>query len=385
MEIIRGKKIWYANGFRPADIALSEDGKIQMICPYGTYNENEACITDYNENRILPGFIDVHTHGAYGYDTNDAKPDKLREWIRRIPEEGVTALLPTTVTQLPDVLMAAAASVADIAEEKPERSAEILGIHFEGPYFDMEYKGAQPPEAIKDATVEEFKHFQDAARGWIKYMSLAPEHDKNQELTRYLSENGIVVSIGHSSADFETVLMAVANGARSQTHVCNAMTGLKHRAPGQVGAAFRIRDIFGEMICDTQHVKPDVVNIYFDSKGRDYTMMVSDSLRCKSAAPGQEFTLGGHKITLDESGLARLSDGTIAGSTMKMNEGLRNLIEECMVPAAAAINACTINPARCLRVDDRKGRIAAGYDADIVILDRDYKVVQTYCRGKKAL
>lgn len=392
---IRSRRVWIANGFRPAELWVNDAGKIEkVLMGEQAFAESaadtaanvsgvfyEAELTDYGNLRIVPGFIDVHTHGAYGYDTNDAEKEGLRMWMRRIPEEGVTGILPTTVTQMPDILKRAAASVAAVAEEGYE-GAEILGIHFEGPYFDMAYKGAQPPEAIKEASVEEFKAFQEAAKGLIKYISLAPEHDPDLALTRYCSSHGVVVSVGHSNADFACALNAVANGATSETHVCNAMTPLKHREPGLVGAAMRIRDIYGEMICDTMHVSPEVVNIYFKTKGPDFVIMVSDSLRCKNADPDQVFTLGGHRVTLDENGLGRLEDGTIAGSTMRMNEGLRNLAETCMVPFDYALNACTINPARCLGVDDRKGKLCAGYDADIVVLEEDYSVRQTYCRGK---
>lgn len=387
MEIIRSKRVWYANGFRPADVVLGDDGKIQAISAYGTAAEKDdtkAQVTDLGENRLLPGFIDVHTHGAYGFDTNDANPDGLRMWLKRIPEEGVTSLLPTTVTQFAPILKEAVKNVADVAESSYE-GAEILGIHLEGPFFDMQYKGAQPPEAIVPPSVSLFQEFQEAARGWIKYISLAPEHDEGYQLTRYCAQHGVVVSMGHSSATLDEALLAVANGATSETHVCNGMSQMLHRMPGLVGAALRIRDIYGEMICDTQHVNKDVMNIYFNSKGRDHAMMISDSLRCKHADPGQKFTLGGHPIHLDEKGLARLEDNTIAGSTLRINEGLRNLIEVCEIPMDYAINACTINPARCLSVDDRKGKICAGYDADLVVLDRDYHVLQTYCRGKKML
>ena len=142
------------------------------IHPYGEKTADQ----DYEDKRIVPGFIDVHTHGAYGFDTNDGEPEGLRNWMKRIPEEGVTSILPTTVTQMPDVLTKAVANVAAVVEEGYE-GAEILGIHFEGPYLDMEYKGAQPPEAIAAATVEQFKEYQEAAKGLIKYITLAPEHD----------------------------------------------------------------------------------------------------------------------------------------------------------------------------------------------------------------
>ena len=378
--IIQSKQVWIAGQFLAMQLEVN-DGKITDILPYGTKEADE----DYGEKRILPGFIDVHTHGAYGFDTNDAEPEGLRDWMKRIPEEGVTAILPTTVTQMPEVLTEALRNVAAVVKEGYE-GAEILGVHFEGPYLDMEYKGAQPPEAIATAAVEQFKMYQEAAEGLIKYITMAPEHDRNFALTRHCQETGVVVSMGHSSATYEQAMLGIANGATSMTHVYNGMTPYHHRKPGLVGAAFRVRDIYGEIICDGCHSHLAALNNYFQAKGRDYGIMVSDSLRAKHCPPGGSYQLGGHDIEIGEDGLARLKGtDTIAGSTLNMNKGLKILVEKALVPLDAAINSCTLNPARCLGVDDRKGKLVVGYDADIVVLEDNYDVVQTYCRGKKML
>ena len=374
--ILQSKRVWIGGQFMAAQLEV-EDGKIVRILPWGEKTADE----DYGEKRLVPGFIDVHTHGAYGFDTNDGEPGGLRDWMRRIPEEGVTAILPTTVTQMPDVLSKAVANVARAVEEGHE-GAEILGIHFEGPYLDMEYKGAQPPEAIAKPTVEQFRMYQEAAHGLIKYITMAPEHDPEFALTRYCSSHGVVVSMGHSSATYDQALMGIANGAMSMTHVYNGMTPYHHRKPGLVGTAFRVRDIYGEIICDGCHSHLAALNNYFAAKGRDYAIMISDSLRAKHCPPGGDYELGGHPIEIGEDGLARLKGtDTIAGSTLYMNRGLKILVEDAMVPFDAALNSCTLNPARALRVDDRKGRLAAGCDADIVVLEDDYDVVQTWCKG----
>ncbi|MDO5416951.1 MAG: N-acetylglucosamine-6-phosphate deacetylase [Lachnospiraceae bacterium] len=380
--ILQSKKVWIAGQFIPAQLEV-EDGKIRRIYGYG---EKEADIeVDYGSLRLVPGFIDVHTHGAYGFDTNDAEPEGLRNWMKKIPEEGVTSILPTTVTQMPDVLTAAVANVARVAEEGYE-GAEILGIHFEGPYLDMEYKGAQPPEAIAKATVEQFSMYQEAAHGMIKYITLAPELDEDFALTRHCKETGVVVSMGHSAATYEQSLLGIANGATSMTHVYNGMTPYHHRKQGLVNTAFRVREIYGEVICDGCHSDVNALNNFFTAKGRDFGIMISDSLRAKHCPPGGEYSLGGHAIEIGEDGLARLKGtDTIAGSTLYMNRGLRILVEEAMVPFDVALNSCTANPARCLGVDDRKGHLRAGFDADIVVLGDDYEVVQTYCKGKPML
>ena len=240
--VLQSRRVWLAGQFVPAQLEVA-DGKIVNVYPFGT----KTADVDYGNKRIVPGFIDVHTHGAYGFDTNDGEPEGLRDWMRRIPEEGVTSILPTTVTQMPEVLTKAVANVAKVVEEGYE-GAEILGIHFEGPYLDMEYKGAQPPEAIAKPTVEQFKMYQEAAHGMIKYITMAPEHDPEFALTKYCSQNGVVVSMGHSSATYEQALMGIANGAMSMTHVYNGMTPYHHRKPGLVGTALRVRDIYGEII-----------------------------------------------------------------------------------------------------------------------------------------
>ena len=374
--VLQSRRVWLAGQFVPAQLEAA-DGKIVNVYPFGT----KTADVDYGNKRIVPGFIDVHTHGAYGFDTNDGEPEGLRDWMRRIPEEGVTSILPTTVTQMPEVLTKAVANVAKVVEEGYE-GAEILGIHFEGPYLDMEYKGAQPPEAIAKPTVEQFKMYQEAAHGMIKYITMAPEHDPEFALTKYCSQNGVVVSMGHSSASYEQALMGIANGAMSMTHVYICMTPYHHRKPGLVGTALRVRDIYGEIICDGCHSHLAALNNFFTAKGRDYSIMISDSLRAKHCPPGGNYELGGHPIEIGEDGLARLKGtDTIAGSTLNINKGLRILVEEAMVPFDAALNSCTINPARVLRVDDRKGKLTAGYDADIVVLEDDYAVAQTYCKG----
>lgn len=378
--IIQSNRIWLGGQFTAAQLEI-EHGVIVRVYSYGEKPADQ----DYGSSRIVPGFIDIHTHGAYGFDTNDGDPEGLRDWMKKIPQEGVTSILPTTVTQMPDVLQRAVANVADVIEGGYE-GAEILGIHFEGPYLNMKNKGAQPPEAIAVPDVEQFKHYQDAARGWIRYITLAAERDTEFALTRYCSSHGVVVSMGHSGATFDQAMLGIANGATSMTHVYNGMPPYHHREPGMVGTAFRVRDIFGEIIGDGCHSHLAAVNNFFTAKGPDFGIMVTDSLRPKHCPPGGTYDLGGHAIEISEKGLAYLKGtSTIAGSTLNMNQGLRILSEEAMVPFAAALNSCTINPARCLRVDNRKGKLCSGYDADIVVLDDQYQVIQTYCRGNAML
>ena len=378
--IVQSKKVWLADQFTAAQIEVA-DGKITGVYPYGSKPVDK----DYGSERILPGFIDVHCHGAFGFDTNDAEEQGLRYWVRNIVSEGVTALLPTTITQSEQVLTAALKNVAKVVADGYE-GAEILGIHFEGPYLDMVYKGAQPEQHIAKPTIEQFKRYQAAAKGHIKYITMATETDEDFALTRYCAEHGVVVSIGHSAATYDQAVMAWAHGARSMTHVYNGMTPFNHRANGLVGAAYRIRTMYGEIICDGNHSTPAALNNYFMSKGPDYAIMISDALMAKGTPVGSKFLFGGNEIVIYPDGSAHLtSTGGLAGSTLRLNQGLRILVEEAMVPFNYAINACTINPANCLGIADRKGSIQVGKDADLVVLDTDYTVLQTYCMGEPKL
>lgn len=378
--LIQSKKIWIADQFIAAIIA-TENGKITDILPYGS----KPVDVDYGDKRIVPGFLDIHCHGAFEFDTNDANEEGLRNWTKNIVSEGVTGFLATTITQSEEVLTKAVANVAKVMEDGYE-GAEILGIHFEGPYLDMVYKGAQPEQYIVKPTVEQFERYQAAAKGHIVYLTMATETDEDFALTRYLTEHGVVVSIGHSAATYEQAVMAYAHGARSMTHVYNGMTPFNHRANGLVGAAYRIRTMYGEIICDGNHSTPAALNNYFMSKGPDYCIMISDALMAKGTPVGSKFIFGGNEIVIYPDGSAHLtSTGGLAGSTLRINQGLRILVEEAMVPFNYAINSCTINPARCIGVDNRKGAIGVGKDADLVVLDNDYSVIQTYCMGEAKL
>ena len=378
--IIQSKKVWIADQFLPAQVEM-ENGKIVSVAPYGT----KTADVDYGDKRIIPGMIDVHCHGAYEFDTNYAEEAGLRNWAKNIVSEGVTAFLATTITQSEEVLTKAVANVAKVMEDGYE-GAEILGIHFEGPYLDMKYKGAQPEEHIIKPSIEQFERFQAAAKGNIRYVTMATETDKDFELTRYLADKGIVVSIGHSAATYEQACMAFANGAQCLTHVYNGMTPLNHRANGLVGAAFRLRTMYGEVICDGNHSTTAALNMFFMSKGPDYAIMISDALMAKGTPIGSRHIFGGNEILIYPDGSAHLTKiDSLAGSTLCLNKGLKILIEDALVPVNYAINACTLNPANLLGIADRKGSIRTGKDADIVVLDDDYSVIQTYCMGEPKL
>ena len=378
--IIQSKRVWLLNAFVEAQIEI-EGSKIINIFEYGKKNVD----VDYGDKRIVPGFIDIHTHGYAGFDTNDGNEEGLRYWLKNIPSEGVTGICPTTITQSKEILKGALKNVLNVSKSNYE-GAEILGVHFEGPYLDQKHKGAQPEQYCVSPSVNEFKEYQETAGGLIKVITMACEHDDNFELTKYCAANGVLVSQGHSGATYKEAEMAIFNGAMSMTHVFNGMTGFHHREPGLVGAAMRFRNIFGEIICDCHHVDKDALNNYFTCKGKDYGIMISDAVLAKNCPVGTKLVFGGNDIEVKEDNCAYLlGTNTLAGSTLKINEGLRNLVEKAMLPFEYAINACTINPARALRIDDHKGKLVSEYDADIVILNDDYSVEETYTKGKPNL
>ncbi|MGN1342956.1 MAG: N-acetylglucosamine-6-phosphate deacetylase, partial [Traorella sp.] len=253
--------------------------------------------------------------------------------------------------------------------------------HFEGPYLNMKNKGAQPPEYIVVPSVEQFKEYQKAANGLIKIITMACENDPDHALTRYCSQTGVRVSMGHSGTTYDQALMAVANGATGITHTYNGMNGLHHREPSLVGAAMNLKDTYAEIICDGNHVVWPAIRALVEAKGKDHCIMIDDALCAKGCAPGY-YELGGNAIEIRANGSAYLQGtNTLAGGTLKFNKGLQNLIEKVMLPWDYAINMVSLNAARYLGVDDRKGKICAGYDADMVILDKDFEIVQVYHQG----
>ena len=378
--IIQSKRVWIANQFIPAQIKVDQ-GIIVDIYDYNRYKPT----IDYNNYRLVPGFIDIHCHGAYGFDTNYANRDGLINWIKKIPSEGVTGFLPTTITNSEEVLSKALNNVSNVYKENI-KGAQILGVHFEGPFLDTTYKGAQPIQYIIKPDIDMFERLNKISNNLIKIVTLAPEHDEDFKFTHYLREHNIVPSIGHSSANYHQVLMAIAAGAKSMTHIYNGMSAFNHRENNLIGAALRVEGIFGEVICDGNHSSFESLNMLYRLKGKDEIIMITDALMCKGSKVGSTFDFGGNTIEIVSNGTAYIKDlDTLAGSTLKMNEGLRNLVEKAYIPFDHALRSCTINPAKLLNIDNYKGKLHVGYDADIVVLDDQYNVIQTYCKGYESL
>lgn len=372
--IIQSKRVFIDDKFEEKQIEI-QDGKIVNIYPYN----QEKVDKDFDNNRVVPGFIDVHCHGYGGYDTNDATEDGLKTWLKQVTSEGVCGLCPTTITQSKDVLSKAVENVANVYKQNPD-GAEILGIHFEGPYISKEFKGAQPEKYIVKPDIEEFKQYQQKANGLIKIITVAPEEDNNDEFIKYCVANGVNVSLGHSAATYEQAMQAIQDGATCFTHTYNGMSRFNHRDNNLVGAALG-SDIFAECICDGHHSTLNSLRIFFRCKGKNGIMM-SDGLMTKGLPVGTKMLFGGQEIEMKPDDTCRLtSTGNFAGSILRINNGLRILVEDVKVPFEIALSSCTSAPARYLKIDDHKGYIKVGYDADIVVLDDQYNVLDTYCRG----
>ncbi len=378
---IKGKKVWILGQFMEAALEI-DGGRITAV----SLDTEQPADYDFGTDWVLPGFIDVHTHGAFGFDTNDAKEEGMRLWASRLPEEGVTAFCPTTVTDKVDTLTAALKNVAAVKKsQNPDGSdgAQILGAHLEGPFLSVKFKGAQPEECILSKDPAQLDRFIEASENNIRLMTVSVTEPEDLEFMRHGVNRGIRVSLGHTSADYSQAILGLANGASSMTHVHNGMPVMHHRSPGIVGAAYRLSEVYGEIICDGCHIHPAMLYNFFMAKGRDHGIMITDSLCAKGCKDGEIFYLGGHPYTVYPDGSAHLVEqDALAGSTLHMNQGLRILIEEAGIPAAYAINACTKNPAEYLGLHGVKGQLQAGYDADIAVIGREYQVVQTFCRGK---
>ena len=375
--IISGNNVWINEEFIPSSIVI-ENGKIKSILP-----KTEKCDIDYQDNYIIPGMIDVHTHGYGGGDASDGNPDTIRKWAEYLPKEGVTAFLPGTVTRSEERIMQALRTIAGVIEEKPE-GAQIYGIFLQGPYTSHEYPGAYDPYLIRKPDVEQFKRFCDAAEGHIKRVGLAVEKDEGHRVLKYAVREGIKVSIGFSGCSYEEAVQAADEGVTGVTHCFNAMNPLRHREPGLPGAALTTDALYTEVIADGIHIHPAVINLIGKMKGKDRLMTITVSSRYKGLPPGYYESID-RKVTIGRDGVGRLPDGRLAGCCITMAESVRNLKELGKLSLAAAINSATINPAAMLGIGDRKGLIKEGYDADIAVCDAGYGVVQTYCRGKKMI
>lgn len=328
---------------------------------------------------VVPGFIDQHIHGASGCDAMDGNKNALKEIATAIASEGTTAFLATTMTQSVENITKALKAVGEYIGDGEKEGAELLGVHLEGPFISPKHVGAQPLEYVQAPTVEAFEVYDKASGGNIKIVSLAPEIPGSMELIAHLKSKGIVASCGHTGAKFADIKTASEHGLSNVTHTYNAQTGLHHREVGVVGSALLLDELNCELICDTVHVCPEAIKVVLKNKPLDKVTLITDSMRAKHLADG-ESELGGQKVIV-KNGEARLVDGTLAGSVLKMNVAIKNLVKKVGVDFCIAVDYATANPAKNLNIYDKVGSIEVGKSANFAVLDSDFNVVMTIRDG----
>ena len=353
-----------------------ENGKIAYI---GDDDKNIESILE-TDGIVVPAFIDEHIHGAGGADAMDATEEALQTISAYVAKEGTATFLATTMTQSKENISAALANVKKIIEKGEFKGAEVLGVHLEGPFISPKHVGAQPLEYVAMPKAETFDEYNAISGGNIKIVTLAPEVDGGLELISHLAKIGVVASIGHTGAKYTDVVNAVKCGAKSVTHTYNAQTPLHHREAGVVGAAMLLDELNCEMICDTIHVSVPAIKLVIKNKPHDKFTLITDAMRAKGMPDGLS-ELGGQQVFV-KNGEARLSDGTLAGSVLKMNVAVKNLVEKVGIGFTDAIDFATANPAKNLGVYDERGSIEVGKRADITVLDKDFNVLYTVRGGE---
>ncbi|WP_018130852.1 N-acetylglucosamine-6-phosphate deacetylase [Effusibacillus pohliae] len=372
---------------RNDQILVCEDGKIAHVGP----SRGETPDLVVESGYIAPGYVDIHIHGCKGYDVMDGTFESLAGIARSLTAYGVTGFLATTLTAHLERLLQVVAVCREFAErqqdagvdagERTQLGARLLGIHLEGPWLNAKYKGAQNEAHIAPPSLDDAKRLLEAAGGLLKIVTLAPEQSQAGDVIQYLSEQGVKASVGHSDATYEHVKAALAHGLAHVTHCCNGMRGFHHREPGVIGAAMYHDELTAELIADGIHVHPVVMSILHRLKTTDRMVLVSDGMRAVGMPDG-EYELGGLRVCM-QNGEARLADGTLAGSTLTLERAVQNMVRLCGVPIADAVAMASEIPARAIGFGDRKGRLAAGYDADFVVLDESLHVIHTFVGGQR--
>ncbi|UXR73234.1 N-acetylglucosamine-6-phosphate deacetylase [Staphylococcus sp. IVB6238] len=379
MYVIHGGSIYTEDGMIEDGHIIVKGNQIHQIkhFPY----EGPLEVIDATGQHILPGFIDIHIHGGYGQDVMDASTEGLKVLSEGLLSEGTTSYLATTMTQSEAAIHSALEAVSKYvnqAQDSAKPAAEILGVHLEGPFISEHKVGAQNPVFVQRPSVEQVNDFQKTANGLIKIMTYAPEVEGAEETLKELS-NEIIFSMGHTVATFEQANEAVKLGAKHVTHLYNAATPFAHREPGVFGAAWTNPFLHTELIVDGVHAHPAAVDVAYRMKGNQAFYLITDAMRAKGLQDGT-YDLGGQDVIV-KGKEARLASGALAGSILKMNDGLRNLMDFTGATLEDLWRVTSYNQAKALNILSHKGSLTEGKDADIVIVNDHIDVLTTIKSG----
>ncbi len=369
--ILKNALVFTENGFVKGDIAMAEGHFIQ--CPSGDGLDAQGLYA-------IPGLIDIHMHGCVRHDFSDGTVEEMYTMAQYQAINGITALCPATMTLPQDHLETACRNMAAL---KGDDAAEIVGINLEGPFLSSQNIGAQNPKYLRNPDLGFVRRLQEASGGLVKLISIAPEVEGAIDLIKTLSKE-VTCSLAHTTADYDTAIKAFASGARHVTHLFNAMPPLHHRSPGVIGAAFDTPNCNVELICDGVHLHPSIVRVAMQLFGEDRVLFISDSMMATGLSDG-EYSLGGQGVKV-QGNTAKLShQNTIAGSVTNLMNCVRYAVGNMKIPLYTAVKCASVNPAKAIGVFDKRGSIAPGKVADLVLLDENLTIKQVFLRGTALL
>ncbi len=356
-----------------------EDGVISELGKISDVMIPDGCkLIDVSGRTVAPGFVDLLVHGGGGVGFADEEPDSIERASQYFLRHGSTTLLASLYAKPKEELLADLRRVADHIQKNPD--SNVFGIHMEGPYLNPSLKGAMNEDYLWTPSVESWEWMWEASRGLIKIMTIAPELPGAIDVMRAAARKGVVLSIGHSMATYDEIELAIDNGAAHVTHIFNAMSPFHHRDPGVILGSLLRNELKIELIADTLHVHPAVMEFLLKLKGANGIVLITDSIRAGGMHEG-EYEFADQKVFMKEQ-KAYLADGTLAGSTLTLNKAIKNMIQTANAKETDAFRMASLNGAKVLNVENKKGILAAGKDGDIVVLNDDYEVELTIMKGK---
>jgi N-acetylglucosamine-6-phosphate deacetylase len=379
--------LYYATVFTPTDvmerasIVISDDGRIAYLGPMEDAPHVNGLRMDMRGRIVVPGFIDVHVHGGKGitFERPGTTAEDLCAYSKWVSSAGVTGFLCSIAAPNSQALVQVVDTLADVLDAGVT-GAEALGLHLEGPFLSKEKKGAFNPAWLRPPAMEETEAVLESGRGWIRQVSLAPELPGAQQVAARFREAGVVVSLGHTNTDYTTASSALRGSFTHVTHTFNAQRGFHHREPGVFGAVMTSDDVTAELIADTIHVHPGAMKMLIRCLGTERVVLITDAIAAAGLADG-EYGVVGQAVTVKD-GQARLADGTLAGSTAKLNECVRNVNQKAGVPLLEAVKMASLNPARAMGFADRLGSLAVGKDASLTVIDEEANAYLTMVKGE---